>query len=153
MPPTYRARGRESPPSGPVRTCAQGVGDPRRGREIIPAPPSNLIPNSPGEMGNHKFKITKRMHGQKTRKPTETGGPCPDLKGFCINTLTVWGGCRPSDTPPYSGSFSPGNPPVGGLPPSKAPAFCRVGGGRGRQPSKPGGLGSGSPPTSAASSG
>ena len=90
--------------------------------------------------------LLRGLPGQKTRKPTETEGPCPDLKGFCINTLTVWGGCRPSDTPPYSGSFSPGNPPVGGLPPSKAPAFYRVGGGQGAAALQTGRSGEREPP-------
>ena len=26
---------------------------------------------------------------RRPRKPTETQGPCPDLRGFCINALTV----------------------------------------------------------------
>jgi hypothetical protein len=31
-----------------------------------------------------------KENDQKPRKATETQGPCPSLRGFCIKALTVW---------------------------------------------------------------
>ncbi len=36
---------------------------------------------------NHR-KTTKNQENLGT--PTKNQGPCPKLKGFCINALTVW---------------------------------------------------------------
>ncbi len=32
-----------------------------------------------------------KEHNHKPQKPTETQGPCPDLRGFCISALSVRG--------------------------------------------------------------
>ncbi len=40
-----------------------------------------------GEVGNPAGNPRKTT--KQARKPTETQGPCPDLRGFCLKALTV----------------------------------------------------------------
>ncbi len=39
--------------------------------------------------GRRKTGRTPKENDQKPRQPTETQGPCPDLRGFCIKALNV----------------------------------------------------------------
>ncbi len=39
--------------------------------------------------GGRKPGREPKENDQKPRKPRETQGPCPDLRGFCIKALTV----------------------------------------------------------------
>ena len=42
--------------------------------------------------GGRKPGRKPKENDPKQRKPTETQGPCPDLRGFCISALTLWCG-------------------------------------------------------------
>ncbi len=41
------------------------------------------------DLGGRQTGRGPKRNDQTPRKPTETQGPCPDLRGFCIKALTV----------------------------------------------------------------
>ncbi len=91
--------------------------------------------------GGYENRPETKKNDQKPKKTTETQGPCPDLRGFCIKPLTVpdpWGAAGPWSPRSLLGSS---RPPAALR---TLPQLWEVAGGGSNPPNR--GLGGGSPP-------